>query len=254
MSSLLSFTERWHPHFSTDPGAHQFRLAMTMDRAWPQAATRNLPFGVSSTTIQTLNVTGSSRTSHTTRGSCVNMRDSISFATRGITSWLQSNAHHATGWAAGLIAAAVVTKAGAAGPYHVWGVLSICAGVFGGTAPDWLEVAWWTRARKLWITHRTLTHWGVGWLALLAVSYHFLGIHPWAAISFGFACGGLMHLFADWPNPLGVPWLVSRHSLNWWNSGRCDALIVGAAWIAAAVARRPRLVSRPYGLRLLHAL
>jgi hypothetical protein len=165
-----------------------------------------------------------------------------------------SNAHHATGWAAGLIAAAVVSKAGAAGPYHLWGVLSFCAGVFGGTAPDWLEVAWWTRARRLWITHRTLTHWGVGWVALLAVSYHFLGLHPWAAVSFGFACGGLMHLFADWPNPLGVPWLVSRHSLNWWNSGRCDALIVGAAWIAAAVAVDHVWFHSVFGLRLLHAL
>src|SRR6202047_5645797 len=72
------------------------------------------------------------------------------------------NAHHATGWAAGLIAAAVVSKAGAAGPYHLWSALSVCAGVFGGTAPDWLEVAWWARARKLWITHRTLPHLGVG--------------------------------------------------------------------------------------------
>jgi len=165
-----------------------------------------------------------------------------------------SNAHHATGWAAGLIAAAVVSKAGATGPYHLWGVLSFCAGVFGGTAPDWLEVAWWTRARRLWITHRTLTHWGVGWVALLAVSYHLLGVHPWAAVGFGFACGGLMHLFADWPNPLGVPWLVSRHSLNWWNSGRCDALIVGAAWIAAALAVDHVWFHGAYGLRLLHAL
>jgi len=63
-----------------------------------------------------------------------------------------------------------------------------------------------------------------------------------------------MHLFADWPNPLGVPWLVSRHSLNWWNSGRCDALIVGAAWIAAAFAVDHVWFHSVYGLRLLHAL
>ena len=48
-------------------------------------------------------------------------------------------------------------------------------GVIGGTAPDWLEVAWWTRRKRLWITHRTLTHWGVGWLALLYWSYTSLG-------------------------------------------------------------------------------
>ena len=46
---------------------------------------------------------------------------------------------------------------------------------------------------------------------------------------------GLMHLLADWPNPLGVPWLYWRHSLNWWKSGRCDLLVVGASWIAAFV-------------------
>jgi hypothetical protein len=47
-----------------------------------------------------------------------------------------------------------------------------------------------------------------------------------------------MHLLADWPNPLGVPWIAGRHSLNWWKSGRCDLLIVAASWlIALAVSR-----------------
>jgi membrane-bound metal-dependent hydrolase YbcI (DUF457 family) len=55
------------------------------------------------------------------------------------------------------------------------------------------------------------------------------------ALPFGFAAGGIMHLLADWPNPLGVPWLwVSRrHSLKWWNSGRGDWLVMGIAWTAA---------------------
>ncbi|CAG4903131.1 metal-dependent hydrolase [Paraburkholderia gardini] len=144
-----------------------------------------------------------------------------------------SKAHHATGWAAGLIAAALVAHAHASGPYHLWALLAFGGGVAGGTAPDWLEVAWWSRSRRLWITHRTVTHWGVGWLALLAWSYHLLGHRTFAAPLFGFACGGLMHLLADWPNPLGVPWVAGRHSLNWWNSGRCDLLVVGAAWVAA---------------------
>jgi hypothetical protein len=39
-----------------------------------------------------------------------------------------------------------------------------------------------------------------------------------------------MHLLADWPNPLGVPWIWRRHSLNLWNSGHCDLIIVAAAW------------------------
>jgi hypothetical protein len=144
-------------------------------------------------------------------------------------------AHHATGWAAGVIAATLVAHSGAGGPYHVWIAAAFAAGVAGSTAPDWLEVAWWSRKRRLWITHRTATHWGIGWIALLAGAHHWLGHHPLAAPLFGFACGGVMHLLADWPNPLGVPWIAGRHSLNWWNSGRCDLLIVGASWVSAWV-------------------
>ena len=44
---------------------------------------------------------------------------------------------------------------------------------------------------------------------------------------------GLMHLLADWPNPLGVPWIAGRHSLHLWNSGRCDIIIVSLAWLGA---------------------
>jgi hypothetical protein len=144
-----------------------------------------------------------------------------------------NKAHHATGWAAGVMAASIVARSGVAGPFHVCVLLTFMAAVAGGTAPDWLEVAWWSRTRRLWITHRTVTHWGIGWIALLVYSYQSLG-HNWlAAPAFGFACGGLMHLLADWPNPLGVPWIAARHSLNWWNSGHCDLLIVGASWLAA---------------------
>jgi hypothetical protein len=155
-------------------------------------------------------------------------------AWRRALSMASNKAHHATGFAAGVIAAAIVARSSASGPFHVWVLLSFIAAVAGGTAPDWLEVAWWTRKRRLWITHRTITHWGVGWIALLVFSYRELGHHQaLAALAFGFACGGLMHLLADWPNPLGVPWIAGRHSLNWWNSGHCDLLVVGASWVAA---------------------
>ncbi|KVN41481.1 hypothetical protein WJ63_23865 [Burkholderia pyrrocinia] len=143
------------------------------------------------------------------------------------------NAHHASGFAAGVIAALLVAQSGATGPWHVGIPAAFAAGIAGGTAPDWLEVAWWTRKRRLWITHRTVTHWGIGWIALLALAWHALthAPHPlWAAPLFGFACGGLMHLLADWPNPLGVPWIWRRHSLNLWNSGHCDLIVVAAAW------------------------
>jgi hypothetical protein len=115
-----------------------------------------------------------------------------------LTPHMASNkAHHATGWAAGLMAAAVVAHSGAGGDYHLGTLLALCMGVCGGTAPDWMEVAWWTRKRRLWIAHRTLTHWGVGWLVLLYWSYHALGQHVMAVPAFGFAAGGLMHLLAD---------------------------------------------------------
>ena len=144
-------------------------------------------------------------------------------------------AHHATGWAAGTIAAVLVGRAGAAGPWHAGSLAALAAGVAGGTAPDWMEVAWWTSARRLWITHRTATHWGLGWVIALVLAYHALGhAHPFAAAMFGFACGGLMHLLADWPNPLGVPWIWERHSLKLWNSGRCDLIVIALAWLAAA--------------------
>jgi membrane-bound metal-dependent hydrolase YbcI (DUF457 family) len=160
-----------------------------------------------------------------------------------------NQAHHATGWAAGIIAAALVARVGAAGPWYAGSLAALVAGVAGGTAPDWLEVAWWTRARRLWITHRTATHWGLAWAAALVVSYRSLGhAHPLAAAWFGFACGGLMHLLADWPNPLGVPWIWKRHSLNLWKSGRCDLVVVALAWAAACWVLHPL-----YGPRIAHS-
>ena len=143
-------------------------------------------------------------------------------------------AHHSTGWAAGVLAAALVSQAGGAGHYQQWAILTACAAAAGGTAPDWLEQAWWSRGRARWITHRTWTHWGLAWLAALVLAWINLRAHPAASLGVGFAAGGLMHLLADWPNPLGVPWLFRhRYSLRWWNSGRCDWLIIVSVWCAA---------------------
>jgi hypothetical protein len=142
-------------------------------------------------------------------------------------------AHHATGVAAGAMAASVVIHADASGPYHVWAALALLAGISGGTAPDWLELAWWSRRKRLWIKHRTLTHWGIAWIAALIYFYLRLGLDWYAPIAFGFACGGVMHLVADYPTPLGIPWILTRHSLNLWNSGRCDLIVVILSWLAA---------------------
>ena len=145
-----------------------------------------------------------------------------------------TKAHHATGWAAGLCAAALAAQAGNTGPYFLWTALTFLAGMAGATAPDWMEVAWWSRTQRLWVTHRTVTHWGVGWIGMAWWSWTELARQPMAAPLFGFACGGIIHLLADWPNPRGVPWLWHRHSLKLWKSGRCDWIIVGAAWMGAA--------------------
>lgn len=142
-------------------------------------------------------------------------------------------AHDLTGWAAGVAAAAWVIKVDASGPFHLLAMLTAVAAHLGGTAPDWLEVAWWSRRRRLWCAHRTITHWGVGWFALAAWSWTLLGPAWWAAPLFGFAVGGLMHLLTDWPNPLGVPWLWRRHSLKLWKSGRADSVVVLSCWAMA---------------------
>jgi len=164
-----------------------------------------------------------------------------------------SKAHHATGWAAGIIAAALASKAATSLDY-VSCALAVLGGVVGATAPDWLEVAWWTRKRKLWITHRTLTHWGLGWAALFALCWHYLGRHPAVPFALGFACGGIIHLLADWPNPMGVPWIAGRHSLKLWTSGHCDLIVVGAAWIAAFYVADGVWFHHEYGRLLLHAM
>lgn len=148
-------------------------------------------------------------------------------------------AHKSSGWAAGVIAAAVVAHSGIAGPYHIWSALAFLFGYSGGGAPDWLELKWWRwkrgRGRHTWIAHRTWTHWGLAWIGLLVGSFYALPYWSWAALPFGFAAGGVMHLCADAPNPMGVPWFWGswRLSLNLWKSGKCDWLIVGVAWIGA---------------------
>jgi len=146
-------------------------------------------------------------------------------------------AHRSSGLAIGVISAAIVSTTATDHTYLLV-VLTCLAGFAGGTAPDWLENAWWSRrpGKQLWIAHRTWTHWGIAWIALLVVAHANLKDSLIAAPLFGFAAGGLMHLIADWPNPLGVPWLLTkRYSLHWWRSGRCDCLITSSIWTAATV-------------------
>lgn len=146
-------------------------------------------------------------------------------------------AHKSTGWAAGVVAAAVVEQSVGPDGRHIWATLAFLMAFSGGTAPDWMEISWWSRGsgRHSWITHRTWTHWGLAWIAALGGGYYGMAVHPMLALLFGFAVGGITHLLADFPNPLGVPWILPtyRHSLKWWKSGRCDWIVIGAAWLAA---------------------
>ena len=141
--------------------------------------------------------------------------------------------HHLTGLAAGVFVAGLLDRLW---PGMSWWA-AIPAAWFGGVAPDRLEyLSHWR-----WIKHRTLTHWGVFWLALAGWSVwrlHHAAPPGWLdAGLLGFSAGGLSHLLTDWPNPMGVPWLIPnrRHSLNWWTSGRHETEIVagatGLAWL-----------------------
>lgn len=143
-------------------------------------------------------------------------------------------AHHASGIAAGMLASVIVVYEGAGGPCQLLAMLALLAGAWGGTAPDWLEIAWWRKKyrgkRRLWIAHRTITHWGIPWIMLLWYSYASLNSVWWAPVGFGFAAGGLMHLLTDWPNPMGVPWIFRRHSLSMWRSGNLEFVVVVLSW------------------------
>jgi membrane-bound metal-dependent hydrolase YbcI (DUF457 family) len=115
-------------------------------------------------------------------------------------------------------------------------VAAVSLGALGGTAPDWLEVPYWGNRRL--ITHRTFTHWVPLWLlALWAAHVHARDLGSWPQMIFPFLLGGLSHLLMDWPNPAGVPflWPTWRHSLNWWNSGRYDTLLVALVWTGVAL-------------------
>lgn len=131
-----------------------------------------------------------------------------------------------------MAAAAWVIHKGAAGPYHLLALAAVMAGFWGGTAPDWLELIPW-RKNKRWCAHRTVTHWVPAWAGLFYAAGWGLQTWWWCAPLLGFAAGGLVHLLIDWPNPLGIPIVWPRHSLNLWKSGRADSFVVVACWLGA---------------------
>lgn len=160
--------------------------------------------------------------------------------------------HRLTGIAAGCLAACAFWQSNGA-----LSLVSIPAGYFGGTAPDWLEIAhaeystkYQRWMRKSVIPHRTITHWWPVWGAAsaLLVIWPLQGLHPgmglhsgigspaavWAIARMagtGFVAGAWMHLFMDIPNPTGIPILSprarSRFGFGWWKSGNALEPLAG---------------------------
>lgn len=114
------------------------------------------------------------------------------------------------------------------------GLTAIPAGYFGGTAPDWLEIAHaeYSEKYKRWmrksvINHRTITHWWPLWLMATISVWMWLPAYPhgiwFLPAALGFMAGGWMHLLMDIPNPTGIPIMTpfarGRYGLGWWKSG-----------------------------------
>jgi inner membrane protein len=137
---------------------------------------------------------------------------------------MRAPAHRLTGLASGVIAWSLL-------PAWVpmpW--LAVITGAMGGNAPDALE---WIGGLR-WISHRTVTHWLPLWIAILGTGIGELHA-PLGPALVGYGLGGLTHLLFDVPNPRGIPLLTPwrRITLDWWQSGRHDGLLV-VGWGALA--------------------
>lgn len=152
--------------------------------------------------------------------------------------------HRLTGIAAGCLAVCAFWPT-----VGVPSLVAIPAGYFGGTAPDWLEIAhaeysakYQKWVRQSVIPHRTITHWWPVWAALSALlvawPFRFSAdplIHMAGA---GFVAGAWMHLLMDLPNPTGIPIVTprakSRFGFGWWKSGNALEPLAGVLMVAGA--------------------
>lgn len=122
---------------------------------------------------------------------------------------------------------------------HLLSILFSFFIIIGATAPDWLEFR--KKNGGTLIKHRTITHWLPLWLILFFTSYSLLngntfGLDFLELINnvylviplLGFSIGGLLHLFVDFPNPMGIPVFTPYHrfSLHLWKSGKNETAIV----------------------------
>jgi membrane-bound metal-dependent hydrolase YbcI (DUF457 family) len=82
----------------------------------------------------------------------------------------------------------------------------------GSTAPDWLEGSGGGRAPI--IKHRTITHWPIVYLLMMAA--FFLSTLPSLVqfAAFGFCIGALIHLSGDMMTPSGIPLLLPTRKVS----------------------------------------
>lgn len=147
--------------------------------------------------------------------------------------------HRLTGPAAAMIAGALAVMAAWEPRLQVAAAgIALCT----TRLPDTLELRNRFTGRSL-ISHRTITHWGLGWVAAAAFAMAHDSI-PAAAL-LGASIGSLVHLLGDAPNPMGVPWIfpwrrVRLGQRGLWRSGQHEVSMVVAfstvgflAWWAA---------------------
>lgn len=118
--------------------------------------------------------------------------------------------------------------------------------VSGATAPDWLEIR--KKGGGTVIKHRTITHWVLLWVLLLALGLNITNLEilsdtilssdlfllsSLGALIVGFSAGGLSHLLTDLPNKQGIPILFpnQRFCLYAWKSGRNEQFLITMAYV-----------------------
>lgn len=148
--------------------------------------------------------------------------------------------HRLTGLAAGIAVAALFWPQA-----ETSGLAAILGGHWGGTAPDWMEIAHTEKRDGRWqrvsvIPHRTWTHWWLLWAILTIVLVFFpigdrLSLADMFAI--GFLAGAWTHLVMDATNPMGIPLLTPyrRWGLGLWRSGHSAEPMVGTSILMVAL-------------------
>ncbi|WP_267926072.1 metal-dependent hydrolase [Desulfolithobacter dissulfuricans] len=106
--------------------------------------------------------------------------------------------------------------------------------LLGSLAPDWLEVAWFSKwfGRQSLVPHRTITHWPWPWIMALAALFFAPVDGPGFWLVAGFLAGGLLHLVLDLATPAGIPLgkpFGKKQSFSLYRTGGPGEIIVSVA-------------------------